>query len=120
VQAEGQKLATSLQAVEAASLEGEAAQKWTALNKALQADVMKLNEANDLGASRNAFPVLSDDMAAAVEAFGANEKLYKQYCPMANNSQGAIWLSSSQEIRNPYYGDAMLECGEVQVAIQKK
>ena len=37
--------------------------------------------------------------------------LFVQRCPMANNSQGAIWLSNSDEIKNPYYGEAMLTCG---------
>jgi Cu(I)/Ag(I) efflux system membrane fusion protein len=26
---------------------------------------------------------------------------------------GAYWISDSKEIRNPYFGDAMLTCGEV-------
>jgi len=32
---------------------------------------------------------------------------------MANNNKGAKWLSVEAEIRNPYYGDAMLSCGSV-------
>ncbi|NNC61403.1 MAG: DUF3347 domain-containing protein, partial [Eudoraea sp.] len=35
------------------------------------------------------------------------------HCPMANSNKGADWLSSSKEIRNPYYGEAMLTCGSV-------
>jgi Cu(I)/Ag(I) efflux system membrane fusion protein len=38
---------------------------------------------------------------------------YIQKCPMANNNKGAVWLSMEEEIRNPYYGDAMLTCGSV-------
>ncbi|WP_420601742.1 hypothetical protein [Flagellimonas sp.] len=38
---------------------------------------------------------------------------YVQQCPMANNNKGAVWLSTENEIRNPYYGDAMLKCGSV-------
>lgn len=44
--------------------------------------------------------------------------LYVQYCPMANNDQGAYWLSAEEEIRNPYFGDMMLSCGEVSDIIQ--
>ena len=40
--------------------------------------------------------------------------LYVQRCPMANNNQGAVWLSTEEEIRNPYYGDEMLSCGKVE------
>lgn len=31
---------------------------------------------------------------------------------MAMGQQGAYWLSESQEIKNPYFGDQMLKCGE--------
>ncbi len=41
------------------------------------------------------------------------EKVYYQYCPMAFDNKGAYWLSNSREIRNPYFGDKMLKCGEV-------
>lgn len=45
-------------------------------------------------------------------------KIYKQYCPMANDGNGGYWLSAEPEIRNPYYGDDMLECGEVKEEIK--
>jgi Cu(I)/Ag(I) efflux system membrane fusion protein len=32
---------------------------------------------------------------------------------MADDFKGADWLSLSDEIRNPYFGDQMLRCGEV-------
>jgi Cu(I)/Ag(I) efflux system membrane fusion protein len=38
--------------------------------------------------------------------------VYYQFCPMMNNNKGAYWLSETSDIRNPYYGDAMLTCGE--------
>jgi len=39
--------------------------------------------------------------------------LYVQRCPMANDNVGAEWLSTESEIRNPYFGEAMLNCGEI-------
>jgi Protein of unknown function (DUF3347) len=39
--------------------------------------------------------------------------VYREYCPMAFNSKGAYWLSAESEIKNPYFGKKMLECGEV-------
>lgn len=42
-----------------------------------------------------------------------NAQVYRQYCPMAFNDQGAYWISDTTEIRNPYFGKVMLECGEV-------
>lgn len=42
-----------------------------------------------------------------------NSGVYQQFCPMAFNDQGAYWLSNEAEIRNPYFGKKMLECGDV-------
>jgi membrane fusion protein, copper/silver efflux system len=36
------------------------------------------------------------------------------YCPMAK----AEWLQTSEEIRNPYYGSEMLECGTIKSTIK--
>lgn len=53
-------------------------------------------------------------MYQLVTDFGTSTTLYKQYCPMALNDKGAYWLSAQSDIKNPYFGDAMLTCGEVQ------
>jgi len=59
--------------------------------------------------------LLSEATFALTKAFGAStQKLFYQYCPMANNNQGAYWLSATQEIRNPYYGQSMLSCGSTE------
>jgi Cu(I)/Ag(I) efflux system membrane fusion protein len=42
-----------------------------------------------------------------------NANIYHQYCPMAFNDKGAYWMSNMEEIKNPYFGNKMLECGEV-------
>ena len=49
---------------------------------------------------------------------GLGESIYVQHCPMANNNQGADWISFEKEIRNPYYGDLMLTCGEITTTIK--
>jgi Cu(I)/Ag(I) efflux system membrane fusion protein len=42
-----------------------------------------------------------------------NAHVYQEYCPMAFNEKGAHWLSDDSDIKNPYFGKKMLECGEV-------
>ena len=42
-----------------------------------------------------------------------NAGIYRDYCPMAYNEKGAYWLSEESEIKNPFFGKKMLECGEV-------
>src|SRR5690606_6784884 len=32
------------------------------------------------------------------------------YCSMAFGNQGAAWLQSHENVRNPYFGEVMLEC----------
>lgn len=63
---------------------------------------------------REHFIILNENMVAlAIQIQGLPSTIYIQKCPMANNNKGAIWLSTDEEIRNPYYGDAMLTCGSV-------
>jgi hypothetical protein len=62
---------------------------------------------------REHLEMLSKDVETLAKTFGGGQKLYKEYCPMAFDNKGAAWLSESEEIRNPYFGSEMLECGEV-------
>lgn len=50
-------------------------------------------------------------------AIGENE-FYIQHCPMALNSKGADWISEEEKIRNPYFGDKMLSCGETKESVK--
>lgn len=63
---------------------------------------------------RQNFVFLSTVIIKMTKAFGyGNQKLYVDYCPMANDNKGAYWLSQTKEIRNPYLGKKMPECGEL-------
>lgn len=64
---------------------------------------------------RVAFAQVSTAMYSLLKAASLkNSGAYKQFCPMAFNDKGAYWLSEEEEIKNPYFGKKMLECGEVQ------
>jgi hypothetical protein len=69
---------------------------------------------------REHFDLLSQDMIDLVKATGSSKTLYKDFCPMYNNKKGASWLSDTKEIKNPYYGKKMPECGEVKEEIKAK
>ena len=64
---------------------------------------------------RKEFEMLTEAMwnLSRVVKYGGR-KIYYQYCPMAFNDKGAYWMSNEREIRNPYFGDQMLECGKVE------
>ena len=67
---------------------------------------------SDIAHQREHFKVLSKDVIDMVAITGAEMKLYEQFCPMYDG--GTAWLSTKEEVRNPYYGSQMLKCGKVQ------
>jgi len=63
---------------------------------------------------------LSEDLNDLVKLFGAPQTLYQDHCPMFNGGKGAIWFSETKEIKNPYYGSKMMDCGSIQATIEVK
>ncbi len=73
-----------------------------------------ISKNEDLENQRAHFVILNENLVALASNLESLEgTVYVQQCPMADNNQGAVWLSTEQEIRNPYFGDAMLTCGSV-------
>lgn len=68
---------------------------------------------------REHFALLSKDVNDLVKAFGGGQPLYQDFCPMYDGKKGAIWLSETKDIKNPYYGKKMLTCGKVQAEIKQ-
>lgn len=63
---------------------------------------------------RLAFGTISSAIYGLVTNAGLkNAGIFHEYCPMAFNEKGATWLSDESEIKNPYFGKKMMECGEV-------
>jgi hypothetical protein len=75
-------------------------------------------QSNDIKEQRTIFQELSAAMEKMLSGAISSGEVYKQFCPMAFEGKGAYWLSSSKEIRNPYYGDKMLKCGSVKETIK--
>lgn len=71
-------------------------------------------EAESIDAQREYLPALTENMIGLITHYKVTDQaVYKQYCPMAFNDKGAYWLSDSDSVINPYFGDMMLRCGEV-------
>ncbi len=69
---------------------------------------------------REHFVMLSKDMADLIKTFGnGGQTLYKDFCPMANEGKGAVWISEMKDIKNPYLGKAMPTCGSVKEEIKQ-
>ena len=78
-----------------------------------------ISGSTDVEQQREYFYPLSQDMYQLIKSFDVrNEPVYYQYCPMAFDDEGAYWLSNEKQIRNPYFGDVMLKCGEVREVIE--
>ncbi|MEX0273555.1 MAG: efflux RND transporter periplasmic adaptor subunit [Flavobacteriaceae bacterium] len=85
----------------------------THLNNSMEMLKSMATEEN-LGDQRAHFVMLNENMVAMARSEKVlPNTLFVQRCPMANNNKGALWLSREKEIRNPYFGDAMLTCGSV-------
>ena len=79
----------------------------------IAAHASQITEAGTLKEKRQLFSELSNALIALVKESGLKTgEVYIDYCPMALNDEGAYWLSSEKGIRNPYFGDGMLTCGE--------
>lgn len=73
-------------------------------NKAIAPKATAVAKAKSIDAARDAFKTLSE----AVEPLAAGEKGYVvMNCPMKN----ADWVQTSNDVKNPYFGKAMLTCG---------
>jgi Cu(I)/Ag(I) efflux system membrane fusion protein len=70
--------------------------------------------ADGLAAKREAFHALSKGMLGVVRVYGVPDgaTLYLMHCPMAFGNAGASWLQMGNTLTNPYFGAAMLRCGE--------
>lgn len=113
-QQKAKALLTSLQKVDMKLLPHEPHVYWMERLEEIKASAEAIANTENIDTQRKHFKDLSAGVIKATKAFGSAEKLYVQYCPMANNDEGANWLSQSEEIRNPYYGDMMLTCGNVE------
>lgn len=104
------KLQSALNAIDVSTLP-HATQKTV---KTLQKAIKRFSEENTLETARKPFIALSNTLIALLNQHAVNEvTLYVQHCPMADNNAGADWISTSKDIRNPYFGNSMLQCGSV-------
>jgi Cu(I)/Ag(I) efflux system membrane fusion protein len=86
---------------------------WEKLYPGMLETAKSISQSESLDQQRQDFIALSLYWIQALQAFALPTPTYVAYCPMADSDQGAYWLSAEPGIRNPYFGAAMLKCGEV-------
>jgi membrane fusion protein, copper/silver efflux system len=92
---------------------------WMKAEGALKEILGDLAVAETLEGARQIFALYSEQMSALATRFGSTigGDMYQIQCPMAFDNRGAIWLQAHSGVRNPYFGNVMLKCGEVQDVI---
>ncbi len=112
------KIQQNSEAISEEGLTEETAENWGNFKPGLQNSVQKMKEAKDISALRENFDELSSVMIGIAKIANPMPGMYVLRCPMANSNRGADWLSMNSEIKNPYYGQSMLTCGEIKAEIK--
>ncbi|MGB0430975.1 MAG: efflux RND transporter periplasmic adaptor subunit [Bacteroidia bacterium] len=114
----GMAMHTSLEKVNMNQLKGDAHSLWMQLSTSLKPSLQHIEHFGDIKLIREKFIAISNTMITIMESFDPlSSTVYIQHCPMADSNNGADWLSQEKEIRNPYFGESMLKCGEVKKEI---
>ncbi len=111
---------TALGKVDRSELSPDAADHWTEMRDQIQKSISAMEKDSKLESLRKNFALLSEGVLEMTESFGLlKDKVYKDYCPMAFDNEGAYWLSENEQILNPYFGASMLTCGEIKTTYRK-
>ncbi len=114
------KVSAALDQTDMALLEGKAHDHWMMLLKPMNESSQSIASITEIEVQREHFNVLSEHIIEMTVSYGLEiDRVYKQFCPMAFDDKGAFWLSESDKILNPYFGDMMLTCGEVTETFRK-
>ena len=116
--AAAKKLSATVSKFDMSKLMGEQMDFYHTQLAKLNAGLKGIKESADIEETRMELAPVSESIYALVKAYQTNtSELYYQFCPMAKNGEGANWLSSTEEIINPYMGQRMLKCGKTQEVI---
>lgn len=87
----------------------EHAEKHAIHHAKMEVALQEAIEAEDIKALRFAFKKISGELIAAVQNQDFEGTLFTQYCPMYEGRSS--WLSSEEEVQNPFFGQSMHSCG---------
>ncbi len=108
----GKKMSTTVSTTDASKVNANLKDKYAAIAASVsKQSAIIADNTGKIDVQRAAFANLSNDITDLVAVFGSDKKLYQDYCPMYNEGKNGYWISEMKEIRNPYYGSEMLECG---------
>ncbi|WP_291728306.1 efflux RND transporter periplasmic adaptor subunit [Bernardetia sp.] len=114
-----EKLKMALKNIDMSVFKGESHTLYMAYYSNINNQLEHFTHLENIEKARQKFQGISEAMVAMSKSFEPLENvIYVQFCPMADNNKGANWLSQEKNIKNPYFGKAMLTCGEVSLEIK--
>lgn len=118
--AAGNAMLATLSKIDKATLSADQQKNFADLQDDIKENAQHISDnAGKIEHQREHFEMLSKDMADFIKTFGnGGQTLYKDFCPMANDGKGAIWISETKQIKNPYLGKKMPTCGSVKETMQ--
>ncbi len=121
-QTHAELMATELKRIDHGSLSSEAHKIWMDALKNINDGIDSIRSAKDIVGVRAGLEPLSYGMIDIVDKLGikSSQPVYEIFCPMAFDFKGAMWLQSDENIRNPYFGETMLQCGEIKRQLKEK
>ncbi len=105
----------SLNIVDTAGITGEPLESWRRIDRQLRTNAEHIEHMTEIAQARSLLETYSQAILDLEARFGhlGTTTYYRTFCPMAFDNKGAFWMSRRSEITNPYFGSAMLRCGEV-------
>ncbi len=96
-----------------------ALEAWQPVASQLSGHARQAAQTSAEGELRSAYERVSLSVIFLLRRFGnpMDAPLKLAFCPMAFDSRGAQWVQDDTAIANPYYGAAMLRCGDAHATV---
>jgi len=104
----------ALQAVDMTLVDGEAHMAWMKDEKSLRDSFASIAAATEIDAQRRHLQDLTGQLWDTLRRFGysQDEPVRLFNCTMADGGKGGDWIQLETTTANPYFGSAMLLCGD--------
>jgi len=107
------QLAEEARSVRTDDLSEGSAMVWSGFSGQIITGAVEMSGLDEADEQRVHFEEVSKAFIQVVESFQpVGYEIYVQSCPMVRGGS-ADWLSREEQIRNPYHGERMMNCGEV-------
>lgn len=104
-----------VKAVDSETMNGEGKEAWLQHASGYNTKLTELLHITGIEEKRTYLSHLSEIVYCTKKSFKLKEmQLFAVYCPMAFNGKGAYWISETEKIRNPYFGEKMMDCGSIE------